>query len=72
VEQLEIPPEKAERDNARLGDFDNSMAILSYSPGEMGEPWGGLKPVPAVAEIDWAAANPPCLPADVIAPLPKR
>lgn len=72
VEQLEIAPEKAERDNARLGDFDNSMAILSYVPGEMGEPWGGLKPVPAVSEVDWAGANPPCLPADIIAPAAKR
>lgn len=72
VEQLEIPPERAERDNKRLADFDNSMAILSYVPGEMGKPWGALKPVPAVSEVDWASTNPPCLPADMIAPPPSR
>ena len=66
VEQIEITPEKAERDNARLGDFDNSMAILSYSPGNAGERWGGLKQVPAISEIDWTGPNPPCLPADML------
>lgn len=66
VEQVEITPEKAERDNARLSEFDNSMAILSYSPGNIGEPWGGLKKVPAISEIDWTGPNPPCLPADML------
>jgi hypothetical protein len=66
VEQIEITPDKAERDNARLADFDNSMAILSYSPGNIGEVWRGLKKVPAIAEIDWTGPNPPCLPADML------
>jgi hypothetical protein len=68
VEQSEIQPEKAMRDNGRLADFDNSMAILSYSPGDTGEPWGGAKTVPATFEIDWAGTNPPCLPADMLVP----
>jgi hypothetical protein len=68
VEQIEISPAKAERDNARLGEFDNSKAILSYSPGNIGEPWSGLKKVPAIAEIDWTGANPPCLPSDMLSP----
>lgn len=66
VEQVEITPEKAERDNARLSEFDNSMAILSYSPGNIGEPWGGLRKVPAISEADWTGPNPPCLPADML------
>jgi len=66
VEQAEIAPEKAERDNGRLAEFDNSMAILSYSPGNIGEPWGGLKNVPATFEIDWTGPAPPCLPADML------
>ncbi len=62
VEEAEIPPEKAERDNGRLARFDNSMAILSYQPGENPEPWGRLTPVPAISEFDWTGPNPPCLP----------
>jgi hypothetical protein len=66
VEQIEVAPEKAERDNGRLSEFDNSMAILSYSPGNMGEPWGRLEKVPATFEIDWTGPNPPCLPTDML------
>ncbi|MBI1403603.1 MAG: DUF3857 domain-containing protein [Porphyrobacter sp.] len=68
VEQSEITPAKAERDNGRLEDFDNSMAILSYDPGNIGEPWGTLKKVPSTFEFDWTGDNPPCLPADMLAP----
>jgi hypothetical protein len=64
VEEAEIPATKAERDNGRLARFDNSMAILTYAPGEIGEPWGQLTPVPAISEIDWTGPNPPCLPGD--------
>lgn len=64
VEEPEISPAKAERDNGRLARFDNSMAILSYSPGEVAEPWGLLTPVPAISEVDWTGRNPPCLPQD--------
>jgi transglutaminase-like putative cysteine protease len=66
VEQSEIAPDWAERDNKRLADFDNSMAILSYSPGAVGERWTGDKPIPAITEFDWAGESPPCLPADML------
>lgn len=62
VEEAEISPQKAERDNGRLARFDNSMAILTYAPGDIGEPWGRLTPVPAISEADWTGSNPPCLP----------
>lgn len=67
VEQTEISPEKAERDNGRLADFDNSMAILSYSPGSgMRSAWAGITRVPAISEFDWTGPNPPCLPGDML------
>jgi hypothetical protein len=62
----EIAPDRAGRDNKRLADFDNSMAILSYSPGAVGERWTGDKPIPAITEFDWAGGSPPCLPADML------
>lgn len=68
VEQTEVSPEKAERDNGRLADFDNSMAILSYSPGSEWQAWDRQPEVPAISEIDWTGPNPPCLPADMLAP----
>ncbi|MCL9983716.1 MAG: transglutaminase, partial [Erythrobacter sp.] len=66
VEQSEIPTDKAERDNKRLGEFDNSMAILTYSPGTVGERWTGNNPIPATTAPDWIGPNPPCLPADML------
>lgn len=72
VEQMEIPPEKAERDNQRLADFDNSMAIISYSPEGVSQRWTGDRRIPDAREFDWTGAGPPCLPADMIAPAPKR
>jgi len=66
VEQAEISPRRAAKDNARVGDFDNSKAVLSYDPAGMGEPWGRLLPVPAAWEIDWAGRDVPCLPEDLL------
>ena len=67
VEQQEIPVQKAERDNGRLANFDNSMAVLSYDPAGTGPRYGRLRQVPATYEIDWTGDNPPCLPPDVLA-----
>jgi transglutaminase-like putative cysteine protease len=67
TEQREISAATAERDNARLARFDNSMANVSYDPAETVEPWGNLEPVPATYEFDWAGAAPPCLPEDLLA-----
>jgi hypothetical protein len=66
VEQSEIATEKAERDTKRLSEFDNSMAILSYSPGTIGARWSGDRQIPATTAPDWIGPNPPCLPADML------
>jgi hypothetical protein len=67
VDLAEITPEKAVRDNRRLADFDNSMAILSYQPAAAEAGWQGQQPVPATFEIDWTGSNnPPCLPPDLL------
>ncbi|MFL0357141.1 DUF3857 domain-containing transglutaminase family protein [Erythrobacter sp. GH1-10] len=66
VETFEIDQQRAQRDNGRLADFDNSKAILSYDPNETMEPWGNLRPVPATDEIDWTAKDVPCLPPDML------
>ena len=66
VEKSEITAKRAERDNGRLENFDNSRAVLSYDPAGLGEAWGALRPVPAADEIDWAGANVPCLPPDIL------
>ena len=66
VDQPEIGQAQAERDNARIDAFDNSKALLSYSPdGARG--YRTASRVPAVTEFDWAGANPPCLPRDLLA-----
>jgi len=66
VQQTEISPSRAKRDNGRLSKFDNTKAVLSYNPAGMGEAWGRLLPVPAVDEADWTGENAPCLPPDIL------
>lgn len=66
VEDAEISAKRAQRDNGRVDNFDNSKAVLRYSPNGMDEGWGRLTPVPAANEIDWVGANVPCLPQDVL------
>ncbi|MEE4207289.1 MAG: DUF3857 domain-containing protein [Erythrobacter sp.] len=65
VEMNEITVERAERDNARLADFDDSTARIGYDPEVLMESWGDLRPVPASWEIDWTGADAPCLPPDL-------
>ncbi|MDJ0643691.1 MAG: DUF3857 domain-containing protein [Erythrobacter sp.] len=65
VERTEITPQRAQRDNGRLANFDNTTAVISYNPNEVMEPWGRLHPVPATFEIDWAGEDVPCLPPDM-------
>lgn len=67
VEDQEIDPDRARKDNARLSDFDNSMANITYDPNRTMEPWGKLSAVPATYEIDWTSTAAPCLPDDVLA-----
>lgn len=64
----EISTDRAERENGRLADFDNSMARISYDPTEVMEPYGELRDVPATWEIDWAADATHCLPPGVAIP----
>lgn len=62
VEYPEISIERAELDNARIDDFDNSKAVIKYNPKKEMKPWGNLRPVPATYEINWSGADTPCLP----------
>lgn len=62
----EISAERATRDNARIPDFDNSMAWINYDPSRAFESWGNLRPVPATYEIDWTGRDAPCLPPDML------
>ena len=67
VEQPEIDAAVAERDNARIGAFDNSMGYISYDPhGRNGSVGNGEK-VPATYDFDWTANEVPC-----ISPLSRR
>lgn len=61
VEQPEIDAAAAKRDNAMIGAFDNSMAMIYYDPaGGEAHPEAD-RGVPATYEIDWTAGNVPCL-----------
>jgi len=61
VEQLEIDPDTARRDNARIGGFDNSMAWITYNPAFRTPSHQSGTRVPATFEIDWTDENVPCL-----------
>ena len=65
TDRLEIDPEKAERDNARLARFDNSMAWIYYTPGTKQALDPASSGVPATWEGDWLRKSDACLPADV-------
>lgn len=65
VEEREISPDKAERDNGRLARFDNSMAWIYYLPGDAVPQDLGQGEVAATWEIDWTAPSVPCLPPDM-------
>ncbi|RXZ66669.1 DUF3857 domain-containing protein [Pelagerythrobacter rhizovicinus] len=63
VEQREVDAATAARDNARLADFDNSMAWVRYRPGtessiELLQP----EEVPTVSEFDVTGSAKACLP----------
>jgi hypothetical protein len=61
VEQPEIDAATAQRDNARIAAFDNSMARISFDPAGRRSVEATTVPVPATDEIDWMADNVPCL-----------
>jgi hypothetical protein len=60
VERQEVDAASARLDNARIPEFDNSMAWIFYDPAAR---WSseGAKSVPATYDIDWTADNVPCL-----------
>ena len=62
VDQPEIDAVSAQRDNARIKSFDNSMANIYYDPSNNEIGGGNEKPVPATYELDWTADDVPCLP----------
>lgn len=60
VEQEEISARLAERDNARLDDFDNSMARIYFDPKDV-DLYNEQMRVPATDEIDWVSDASACL-----------
>ena len=61
VEQPEIDATVAQRDNARIGAFDNSMGYIFYDPhGQNGSIGKGEK-VAATYDFDWTANEVPCV-----------
>ena len=60
VMRTEISPQEAAADNARLADFDNSMARISHYPGDPLE-LRSQESVPATYAIDWLRNDAACL-----------
>jgi transglutaminase-like putative cysteine protease len=65
IERTEISPAQATRDNARIESFDNSKAVLYYTPGRSAPEPRGMTPVPATWEGDWVHSAQFCLPEDL-------
>jgi hypothetical protein len=72
VEQPEIEAANAQRDNARIAGFDNSMAWAYYDPTGNRFATRNAGRVPATYEIDWTAGNVPCLPLTVVRAAPAE
>ena len=62
VEQPEIDAAAAQRDNARIAAFDNSMGWIFYEPSRHKASVGEGEKVPATFDFDWTAIEVPCLP----------
>jgi hypothetical protein len=60
VEQQEIDAVAARRDNARIVEFDNSMAWIFYDPSRQKTSVGSGGSVPATYDFDWTASEVPC------------
>ena len=61
IDQPEIDTATAQRDNARIADLDNSMGWISYNPARQKTGVGNGEKVPATFDLDWTAADVPCL-----------
>jgi hypothetical protein len=60
IEQREIDATTAQRDNARVAAFDNSMGWISYNPSGKKASVGSGETVPATYDFDWTASSVPC------------
>jgi transglutaminase-like putative cysteine protease len=65
TQDVEIDMAKAERDNARLARFDNSMARVTYDRSANFPARRPPTPVPATYERDWVNSAEACLPPDL-------
>lgn len=63
IDQPEIDAATAQRDNGRIPSFNNSMGWISYDPAGSKEAVGNGEHVPATYDMDWSAADVPCMPA---------
>ncbi len=61
VEQPEIDAAIVQRDNARIGAFDNSMGYIFYNPQDRNGSVGNGEKVPATYDFDWTAKDVPCI-----------
>ena len=61
IEQPEIAPATAQRDNERIAAFDNSMGFITYDPSRQEAAVGDGETVPATYDFDWTASNVPCV-----------
>ncbi len=66
IDQNEISANTVQADNARIPDFDNSMAWIYYDPTGRRRLSSSGDTVPATDEIDWTAQNVPCLAPEAI------
>ena len=64
-EMEETSAERAAADNARLADFDNSMARIEYDPDDNFQSSARV-PVPAADEVDWLTDTSACAPAQIM------
>lgn len=60
TEQPEIDAAAAQRDNARIAAFDNSMGWISYDPAGKTAAVGRGETVPTTYDFDWSAPDVPC------------
>lgn len=61
VEQPEIDAATAQRDNARIAAFDNSIGWISYTPNGRKAEVGDGATVPATYDFDWTAKDVSCV-----------
>ena len=67
IVQPEIDAASADRDNARIATFDNSMGWIFYRPSSLRAAVGSGEQVPATYDFNWTAEDVPC-----VAPVKRR